>query len=131
MTKSIRRKFGATIGLAVLVLPIAVSSGCRTAAAREVTLVTRGMTFALPEQPDAANPVLQFRSGEKVRLVLKNEAAGMIHDVAIPAWNIAVDAIPSGQTAETTFIVPETSGPVEYLCRPHAQMMTGTIDVTR
>ena len=130
MTRNVRAVFG-TIGIAVLGAAIVTSSACRTAAVREVTLVTRGMTFALPEQPAASNPVLRFRSGERVRLVLKNEAAGMIHDVAIPAWNVSVDAIPSGQTASTTFVVPESAGSVEYLCRPHAQMMTGTIDVTR
>jgi plastocyanin len=128
---TMRQKTFGAFGIAMLAVTIGVSTGCRTAAAREVTLVTRGMTFALPEEPGASNPVLRFRSGEKVRLVLKNEAAGMIHDVAIPAWNVAIDAIPSGQTAETTFVVPEAAGPVEYLCRPHAQMMTGTIDVTR
>lgn len=125
-----RKTFG-TIGIGVVALAIGVSGACRTAAVREVTLVTRGMTFALPESPGSSNPVLRFRSGEKVRLVLKNEAAGMIHDVAIPAWNVAVDAIPSGRSAATTFVVPEAAGPVEYLCRPHAQMMTGTIDVSR
>jgi plastocyanin len=130
MAMHVSGMFG-SVSLAVLTLAIGLSSGCRTAPVREVTLVTRGMTFALPERPDAANPVLQFRSGEKVRLVLRNEAAGMIHDVAIPAWNVAVDAIPSCQTAETTFVVPEAAGSVEYLCRPHAQMMAGTIDVTR
>jgi plastocyanin len=115
----------------LVVATIGLLAACRSMPVREVTLVTRGMTFALPEQPDASNPVLHLRGGERVRLVLKNEAAGMIHDVAIPAWNVSVDAIAAGQTATTTFVVPEAEGQVEYHCRPHAQMMNGLVEVTR
>jgi plastocyanin len=117
------------IGLVIAVFAAVASISCGRAAAREVTLVARGMTFALPDRPDAVNPVLRLRAGERVRLVLRNEAAGLIHDVAIPAWGVATEAVPSGQTTETTFVVPDGSGPVEYQCRPHAAMMTGRIDV--
>jgi plastocyanin len=117
------------IGLLIAAFGAAASISCGRAAAREVTLVARGMTFALPDQPDAANPVLRLHAGERVRLVLRNEAAGLVHDVAIPAWGVATAAVQAGQTVETTFVVPEGSGPVEYQCRPHAAMMTGRIDV--
>ena len=59
-----------------IVLMLLAGWGCRTAAVREVTLVARGMTFALPEQPAASNPTVRLRAGERVRLVLKNEALG-------------------------------------------------------
>jgi plastocyanin len=116
--------------LASLVVVLA-GPACQTSAVRDVTLVTRGMTFALAERPDEPNPMLRFRSGERVRLMLKNEATGLSHDVAIPAWNVSVDPIPSGQVATTVFTVPDVAGPVEYLCRPHAAMMNGVVDVTR
>ena len=113
-----------------IVVAALVVSSCQRSPVRDVIVVTRGMTFALAERPDEPNPVLRFRSGERVRLVLRNEAAGLSHDVAIPAWNIAVDPIPSGQVASTTFTVPAASGRVEYRCRPHAAMMNGIVDVT-
>ena len=47
-----------------------LSTSCHTVAVREVTLVTRGMMFALPERPEASNPRLTFRPGERVRLHL-------------------------------------------------------------
>jgi plastocyanin len=108
----------------------ATSASCSHAAAREVTLVARGMTFALADRPDAANPVLRLRAGERVRLVLRNEAPGLVHDVAIPAWGVATEAVPGGQSTAITFVVPEEAEAVAYQCRPHAAMMTGRIDVT-
>ena len=119
------------LGSLVSLLVVLAGSACQTLPVRNVTLVTRGMTFALAERPDEPNPVLRFRSGERVRLMLKNEATGLSHDVAIPAWNVSVDAIPSGQVATTVFTVPDAAGTVEYLCRPHAAMMNGIVDVTR
>ena len=59
-------------------------------AAREVRLVATGMSFALADDPGTANPALTFRAGERIRLVLKNDAPGLRHDVAIPAWNVAL-----------------------------------------
>ena len=103
---------------------------CRTASVREVTLVARGMTFALPEQPAATNPTVRLRAGERVRLVLKNEASGLVHDLAIPDWDVKLDAIPAGQTSSMTFTVPEKAGQVEYRCQPHAAMMSGMVEVT-
>ena len=119
------------LGSLVSLLVVLAGPACQTSPVRNLTLVTRGMTFALAERPDEPNPVLRFRSGERVRLMLKNEATGLSHDVAIPAWNVSVDAIPSGQVATTVFTVPNAAGTVEYLCRPHAAMMNGIVDVTR
>jgi plastocyanin len=118
------------VGLTLAVLAAAAAASCGHAAAREVTLVARGMTFALADQPDAANPVLRLRAGERVRLVLRNEAPGLVHDVAIPAWGVATDAVPGGESTAITFVVPDEAETVAYQCRPHAAMMTGRIDVT-
>jgi plastocyanin len=114
----------------VAICAAATSASCGHAAAREVTLVARGMTFALPDQPGAANPVLHLRAGERVRLVLRNEAPGLVHDVAIPAWGVATAAVPGGQSTAITFVVPDEAEAVAYQCRPHAAMMTGRIAVT-
>jgi plastocyanin len=118
------------IGALIAALAVMAAASCNRVAAREVTLVARGMTFALPGQPETSNPVLQLRAGERVRLVLRNEAPGLTHDVAIPAWGVATDPIPGGQSTAVTFVVPRGDGAVEYQCRPHAAMMTGRVDVT-
>jgi plastocyanin len=111
------------------VLMLAILSGCARAPTREVTLVATGMSFALATQLDEVNPGLAFRAGERVRLVLRNNAPGLRHDVAIPAWDVATEQIGFGETAQVTFTVPAVDGPVDYYCRPHATMMRGRVTV--
>jgi len=117
--------------IAVMALGAALSGSCAlTPVPRQVVLVARGMTFMLPDNPDVANPVIPLHAGERVRLVLKNEAPGLLHDVSIPAWDVEIGQIRAGQTAEVTFTVPNQPGRHEYRCRPHAEMMTGFVEVT-
>lgn len=120
---------GHTLVLAVA-LCLTSGAGCTlTGAPREVTLVARGMTFVRADDPETVNPLIELRAGERVRLVLRNEAPGLIHDIQIPAWDVAVESVRAGQTAETVFTVPRTPGQFQYLCRPHAELMSGTIEV--
>jgi plastocyanin len=98
---------------------------------REIVLIARGMTFVLDGRPDDTNPTLTMRAGETVQVVLRNEAPGLLHDFAIPAWNVFTEAIRAGQSTDITFRVPDTTGRVEYQCRPHAQLMNGFVDVVR
>ena len=58
------------------------------------------MTFVLADEPDVPEPGHRVRAGERVRLVLKNEAPGLLHDFQIPAWGVQVTQIRAGQTAE-------------------------------
>ena len=97
---------------------------------REVVITARGMTFVMASNPDTPNPVIQFRAGERVRVVLRNEAPGLLHDFAIPAWSVQTDQIRAGESTEVTFTVPLAPGRSEYLCRPHAEMMNGHVEVT-
>lgn len=106
-----------------------ILSGCAQAPAREVTLVATGMSFALAGEPETTNPALMFRPGERIRLILKNDAPGLRHDVAIPAWDVATEPIGFGERAQVTFMVPATNRPVDYYCRPHATMMRGLVTV--
>jgi plastocyanin len=92
--------------------------------------MARGMTFVLATQPDTPNPVIPLRAGERVRLVLRNEAPGLIHDIAIPEWDVAVAQIRAGESAEVIFTVPDEIGRHEYRCRPHSEMMKGVVEVT-
>ena len=123
---------GRGVSLTVLSVCVLAASGCRTPQAppRDVTLVARGMTFVLASEPDIPNPVIALRSGERVRLVLRNEAPGLLHDISIPAWNVQVAQIRAGQSADVTFTVPRDAGRHEYRCTPHAEMMKGFVEVT-
>jgi plastocyanin len=122
----VKRKQLAPYAAITLSLGIAVS--CSTSP-REVTLVARGMTFVLADEPDVPNPVIVLGAGQRVRLVLRNEAPGLLHDFGIPAWRVQVTQIRAGQTAEVTFTVPKQPGRYEYLCRPHAELMKGEVEV--
>ena len=104
--------------------------GAIDVAPREVTIIARGMTFMLADTPDTPNPVIPLRAGERVRLVLKNEAPGLLHDVQIPAWDVQVEQIRAGQSAEVVFTVPSTVGRFQYLCRPHSELMKGFVEVS-
>ena len=101
------------------------------AATRDVVLVARGMNFFLESRPDDPNPVIALRAGEHVRVVLRNEAPGLLHDFVIPDWGVTLAATRAGEQREVAFSVPDAPGRVEYRCRPHSGMMSGFIDVTR
>ena len=111
----------------------AASLACSSSAVptREVVVIARGMSFIVQGDTDTPNPVIQLRAGEHVRVVLKNEAPGLLHDFAIPDWNVEIEQIRAGESRDVTFTVPDTPGRFAYRCRPHAEMMNGFIDVTR
>ena len=88
------------------------------------------MTFVLADEPEVASPVIKLRAGERVRLVLKNEAPGLLHDFQIPEWGVQVTQIRAGETAEVTFTVPSETGRFAYRCRPHSELMKGMVEVT-
>ena len=97
-------------------------------APREITLVTRGMAFYL-EDGDVPNPDVTVNAGERVRIVLRNEDRGILHDLSVPGLGAAVDPIGWNQSAAVTIDVPGTPGTYEYRCRPHMMMMRGQIIV--
>jgi len=88
------------------------------------------MTFSLADDAQQLNPVIAVRAGERIRLVLKNEAPGLLHDIEIAAWDVQVSQIRAGERADVTFVVPNQPGRYEYRCRPHAEMMSGFFEVT-
>lgn len=87
------------------------------------------MAFVQQDAPNQPNPPLRLRAGERVRLVLRNEAPGLLHDIAIPALDVALDEISAGESRDVIFTVPAAHGQHEYLCRPHAAMMKGVVEV--
>ena len=127
--------FGRTISgraiaaLAALMLLVALLPALSSTPTREITLVARGMTFYLKDDPRTPNPTLEVKAGERLRIVLENQDRGMTHDFAVPALDAALDPIDWSETDILVFDVPKAPGTYEYVCRPHQLMMRGTIRV--
>ena len=117
------------VAMAALMLIVALLPALSSTPTREVTLVAKDMAFYLESDPGAPNPTLEVKAGERLRVVLRNEDRGMTHDFAVPAVAAATNAIDWNQSGAVVFEVPATPGTYEYLCRPHALMMRGTIRV--
>lgn len=119
----------ATFGCAALLPIVAASRPTGAAAPREIRVVAKDMAFFVEGDP-AANPTLRFKAGERVRLVLRNEDAGLTHDLAIGAWKVGTKTLTDkGAESAIEFRVPDERGSTPYQCTPHAQMMRGTIQV--
>ena len=114
------------VAVVAMLLPMIASSDLDKG--REVRLVVRDMTFYLEGQ-DQPNPTLRFRAGEKVRLVLKNEDAGMDHDFTVSQWDVRTKMLEGKGEDAVVFRVPRTRGTDTYHCSPHAKMMRGTLVV--
>ena len=117
---------GARLIVATVVVAGAIVLSARGPAAREIRLVTRDMTFYIEGQAEP-NPTLRLRAGEKVRLVLRNDDAGMTHDFAVPEWKAVTKRIEGGESASISFRAPDQPTSLGYECRPHTAMMRGMI----
>jgi Cupredoxin-like domain len=98
------------------------------ASVREIHLVAKDMTFYVEGQ-DGPNPTLHARSGERIRIVLRNADIGMSHNFAIRSWSVNTRILKGKGQDSIEFTVPATRGTHLYSCTPHAEMMSGTIVV--
>lgn len=115
------------VAFAAAVLPMLAVSTSETP--RDINIVVRDMAFYVDNGVEA-NPVITLRAGERVRVRLRNEDAGMRHDFTIKAWTVATRPLGDrGEEDVVEFTVPETRGTQTYQCTPHAKMMTGTVRV--
>lgn len=110
-----------------VLIPAAGLFGPGAGPTREIRLVTRGMAFYLESDPASPNPVITVQAGERVRIVLHNLDRGMTHDFAVPVLGAGLKAIDWNETGDVVLDVPEQPGTYEYVCRPHAAMMKGSI----
>jgi plastocyanin len=116
---------GVALGLAVVSL-LSVVAGPRTAE-RQIVLVAKNMAFYV-EGGTEPNPVLRLSAGEQVRLVLRNEEPGVLHDFAVADWKVGTRRIREGSDS-VVFRVPDAPGRTVYVCNPHARMMRGIIEI--
>ena len=99
---------------------------------REITLVTKGMTFfefgiRSSEFGVEANPSIFFKPGEKVRIIIRNEDPGILHDFVVEGLEIRLpQPLRFGESETLTFTAPE-EGKIEYYCSEHPKMMRGEI----
>jgi plastocyanin len=115
--------------MAAAMLAVALLPALSSTSTREVTLVARNMAFYLEGDRTTANPTIEVKAGERVRVVLRNEDRGLKHDFAVPAVKAAMELVEWSESADVVFEVPETPGTYTYECRPHRLMMRGTIRV--
>jgi plastocyanin len=95
---------------------------------REITLVAKKMAFYMDGR-SAPNPVIRLKPGERVRLTLKNEDKGVLHDFAIRDLGVGLPTLKGAESASVVFDVPRRAAAYRYVCRPHSKMMGGTVAV--
>ncbi len=107
------------------IVPRAISS---RRPVHEIRLVARDMAYYV-DGNRTPNPTLTVPHGAQVRVVLRNEDPGMIHDFVVPVWNAGTRQIGAGEEAILQFKAPEQPGLGTYSCTPHGELMRGTIRV--
>ena len=113
----------------VFVIIGAVLMGVSRMPEREIVLVAKGMAFYLENDPATANPTITVKTGERVRVVLRNADRGFNHDFAVPAVETAVDQVSWSEASAATFDMPTEPGTYDYVCQPHRLMMSGKLIV--
>lgn len=117
----------AITAMALSLLPMVASSGADDV--RNIEVIVRDMSFYVEGRAEA-NPEIAFKAGERVRLRVRNEDAGMRHDFTIKGWNVATKVLEDrGEEDVIEFRVPTDRGTRTYTCTPHSRMMTGSIRV--
>ena len=95
---------------------------------RDIVIVAKQMAF-VAAGGERSNPTIQVHAGERIRITLVNQDAGVDHDLAVPAWSVATRVLEGNGEASVVFRVPERTGTTTYICSLHQSMMTGTIEV--
>lgn len=98
------------------------------AAPRTIELTARDMAYYVTGTLEP-NPEIRVKAGESVRIVLRNEQAGVSHDFVVESLGVAIDPIPGEGSDSVLIRVPATRGIHHYVCTPHSQMMRGRLIV--
>ena len=105
------------------------AGGCYNDRPRDLLLIARGLALTLPSDESKPNPPIRLAAGERVRLTLRSEAHGLIHDFQIPEWSVKTEQVRGGESTSVLFVVPMKEGRVQYISSPHAGTVHGIIEV--
>ena len=126
------------IGLLSALMIVAVSttgavlaSMAQGAVSREITMVAKNMVFSVPslESSGEANPTITVKRGQRVTITLRNDDAGMLHDLVIEGLDLRLEVVSCGETTRLTFTAPREPGEYVYLCSFHPRRMRGVFIV--
>ncbi|MDA1192968.1 MAG: cupredoxin domain-containing protein, partial [Candidatus Poribacteria bacterium] len=96
-----------TLAFLMIALAATALSGCDQPD-RTIVIVADDMEFR------GGNPLLKANPGERVRLIFKNEAKGIIHEISIPQLKVKSERLMPGEEQVLNFIVPKDGGEFEY-----------------
>ncbi len=123
--------------LSALMIVVASATGAVLASmalgavSREITMVAKNMVFSVPslESSGEVNPTITVKRGQKVTITLRNDDAGMLHDLVIEGLDVRLEVVSCGKTTRLTFTVPREPGEYVYLCSFHPRRMRGVFIV--
>lgn len=123
--------------LSALMIVVASATGAvlasmaQVAVSRDITVVAKNMVFSVPslETSGEANPTITLKRGQKVTIILRNDDAGMLHDLVIEGLDVRLETVSCGETTRLTFTVPREPGEYVYLCSFHPTRMRGVFVV--
>ncbi len=120
----------ALVGATCLVCALLIPQNASTSSGevRVIHLVVRDMAYHFSGRTEA-NPTLHLRRGERVRIVVTNQDAGMKHDFGVDAWQKRSALIDGIGEAQVEFVAPSVPGQAFYSCTPHGTLMRGTIRI--
>lgn len=128
------KRIGLLIALMIVVVSttgVVLASMAQGAVSREITMVAKNMVFSVPslESSGEANPTITVKRGQRVTITLRNDDAGMQHDLVIEGLDVRLEVVSCGETTRLTFTVPREPGEYVYLCSFHPRRMRGVFIV--
>ncbi len=125
MTHRTRTILALTLALAMAATAVSCRKGRRLRPVRTVALRMSGYAF------NETNPILTFRTGERVRFVLTNDETTMIrHNLRVAELGVPCDyELGPGESRVVIVTMPDRPGVFAYDCCTH-RGMGGTLVVT-
>ncbi len=110
---------------------VVLASMAQGAVNREITIIAKNMVFVIesPESLGQGNPTITVKRGQKITITLRNDDAGMQHDLVIRGLRVQVQVVSCGETTRLTFTAPREPGEYVYLCSFHPRRMRGVFVV--
>ena len=109
MSQKMKRRLIGGVGMtailtlfgAIVVVPIWSQSALTGKETREIVLEARDLAFG------DANPILSFKPGEKIRLIVRNTDVGVLHSIRLPGIDDTLRHIPWNEEIAIEFTAPE------------------------